>query len=61
MQGKKVLQDRMPGKTPGGDSSFERVIKSKDGGTQIHFIRGAGVGEACMHQSASHEKKQNSS
>lgn len=56
-----MLQDRMPGKTPGGDSSFERVIKSKDGGTQIHFIKGGGGGEACMHQSASHEKKQNSS
>ena len=34
----------MPGKTPGGDSSFGRVIKSKDGGTQIHFIKGAGGG-----------------
>lgn len=40
---KKVLQDRMPKKTLGGDSSFERVIKSKDGGTQINFIKGGGL------------------
>lgn len=39
---KKVLQDRMHGKTLGGDSRFERVIKSKDRGTQILFIKGEG-------------------
>lgn len=39
---KKVLDDWMPPKTLGGNSSVERVIKCKDGRTQIHVIKGGG-------------------
>ena len=45
MQGKSVARSNA-WKDPWRRSSFERVIKTKDGGTQIHFIKGEG-GCAC--------------
>lgn len=49
------MEDRMPPKTLGGNSSVERVIKCKDGRTRIRVIKGGGGACRKVHSMQRHE------